>query len=160
ALKAVDKPLADYIQSAEDIFATCAKNAEEAEKQFPAFDKTFSELETQMSAISDVIEEFGKEVVAQNQSAKQAFHKQLLIAVAGSIGLLIVLTIFVVRSIPKPFAAVAARLSASAASNANYADHIMSAATSAAQDASAQAASLEETSASLEEMASRTKNNA
>jgi methyl-accepting chemotaxis protein len=160
ALQGVTQGLGEYIQAAESIIGEAAKNYAEAEKQFPAFTAAFTELEGRMEKVSDVIEVFGKEMTAQNQAAEAAFQRSVFTAVGSSVALLVVLTLFVVRSVPKPFAAVASRLAEAASANLDSANHIRSAATASAEDASAQAASLEETSASLEEMASRTKTNA
>ena len=160
ALQSAEKPLADYIASARSIVDVSHQGYPAAEKLFPAFLTTFSELESRMEILSDVIEKFGREVTARGQQVRASFRQHLLYGVAGCILVLILGTSLVVRSIPRPFAAVASHLADAATTTVASADHITSAAQSAAEDANHQAASVEETSASLEEMASRTRANA
>ena len=73
---------------------------------------------------------------------------------------LIVLSAFVARSIPRPFAAVIHQLGEAAKANAASSGLISQSSTTLAEGASEQAASLEETSASLEEISSMAKRNA
>ena len=78
---------------------------------------------------------------------------------AAAVVILIALVAFM-RSMPKPFRAIAAELRAAADSVTAAANQVSEASQSLAEGASEQAASLEETSASLEEMSSMAQRNA
>ncbi len=160
ALQGVEKPLEEYLASARQIVVEASRNPAAAEASFGGFMTAFSDLETRMESVSDVIEQFGKDVTARSELARVSFYRGLTIAVGACAFLLLVLTVLIVRSIPKPFAQVCVQLAEAAEETAVSSGHITNAAQAVADDASTQAASLEETSASLEEMASRTKANA
>ncbi len=160
ALQGLQEPVDAYIGSAERIVKACSENAVEAERTFSEFARVFSELERQMETVSDQIEQFSRESAERSRQARGAFQSGLLYAVGLCLAVLSILTGLIVRSIPKPFAAIASRLAAAAARNAEASNQIAESASAAAEDASSQAASLEQTSAALEEMASRTQTTA
>ena len=78
---------------------------------------------------------------------------------AGGLLALMILSYFVARSIPQPFAAVIRKLGQAAEANNGSSALISQTSTTLAEGASEQAASLEETSASLEEISSMAKRN-
>jgi methyl-accepting chemotaxis protein len=96
-------------------------------------------------------------VAAENHRRNQALV--FSIAVCG-IGLGLLCAWIIGRSVSRPIAALAARLTAGATFTSNAANQVSGASKAMADGSSRQAAALEESSASLEEMAGMTKANA
>ena len=106
---------------------------------------------------------WGVIVRVPEKQALEAMHTQLqriVITLVVSIIGLVVLGIWVGRSIARPILKVAETLLAGAEQVASASSQVSSASQSLAEGASGQAASLEETSASLEEISCMTKRNA
>jgi methyl-accepting chemotaxis protein len=78
----------------------------------------------------------------------------------GAASVILCALVAFMRSMPRPFRAIADELQAAADHVTSAAEHVSAASQSLAQGASEQAASLEETGASLEEMSSMAKRNA
>jgi methyl-accepting chemotaxis protein len=101
------------------------------------------------------------EEIRQQESAHVSANimRASMVAAVIFVGV-VVLLVFVVRATQREAAALAQRLAESASSTAAAATQVSTSAQSLSQGATTQAASLEETSASMEEMASMTRQNA
>jgi methyl-accepting chemotaxis protein len=160
ALGTVEKPLQDYIQSAESIVALAAKDAKAAEAQWPAFQESFSQLEGAMAKVSDTIEASQKTINVASDSLVAQFR----LTVGGTLGFalvaLSVLAWFVTRGIVTTLDEIGRQLAAGAGQLTASAGEVAESSKTLADSASQQAASLEETSASLEEISAMTRRNA
>lgn len=160
ALSKVEKPLEDYIQSSETLVKLAFQDAAAAEARMEAFAQSFSELEKHMAQASDVIEKSSTDFAATNAILAGGFLRTVIAAVAAGTVLLLVLSVLVARSIPRPFQKLISELETLAASLNSASKEVSASSQSFAEGASEQAASLEETSASLEEMTSMVRRNA
>jgi methyl-accepting chemotaxis protein len=160
ACRAVSEPLEAYIRGAEAIVTSAFAAPEEAEKQFEPFSKLFADLEVKMEALSDRIEAAGNSIAVETQDEVSAFSRTLIVGTGFSLIVLAILSLFLARSIPRPFASVITNLAHVSRLNSDSATLISAASQSVAEGASDQAASLQETSASLEEMTSMIKKSA
>jgi len=158
-LKEIAAPLENYIKIVGDTIALTSKDLAAAEASSHVLMISFHEMEVQMGKLSDSIEAEAKKV---NETGEQHFHDFIVLvwSLAGT-GLiaLAVLSYFVARSIPKPFAEIIRRLGEASEANTHSSSLISENSSTLADGASEQAASLEETSASLEEIASMAKRN-
>jgi len=148
-----------YLRLTGESIALSAKDVTAAEAGFNAVQDSFHEMEEAMGAVSQAIEAEAKRT---NETASRDFHSfYVTVGVTSVAGLLIlvVLSLLVARSIPRPFAAVISQLAEAAEANTHSSTSISQTSTSLADGASQQAASLEETSASLEEISSMAKRN-
>jgi methyl-accepting chemotaxis protein len=159
-LAGVSAPLDHYIAAARDLIALAARDSAAADAATPAFLQAFSELETRMGAISDAIQAEAERVNAESAATTSGFRQQLWIGSAGALVLLIGLAVTITRSIPRPFLEIIQRLSHAVTINSGSAEQVAQTSTVLAEGSSSQAASLEETSASLEEISSVAKRNA
>ncbi|MFN8548136.1 MAG: methyl-accepting chemotaxis protein [Candidatus Eisenbacteria bacterium] len=157
AVQGVVSPMESYISSAERQVQLAFSNPAAGEASLPQFVRSFSELESTMSEVSDVLEAAGKTVNQRAQERASAFAHVILWTILGSALPLVGLAIVVSRSVPKPFRVLAHTLDDLATQTLSTSTQISAASESLAQGASEQAASLEETSASLEQIASHTK---
>lgn len=160
AIAEVKTPLEAYVAKAGEIIGHAATDHAKAEAEMPEFVQAFTDLETAMEKVSDVIEAGSEELVAANDRIEKSFKAELVGSVIVAIIVLFVLSIVVARSIPRPFQALTRLLNEMANQMASASSQVASASQGLAEGASEQAASLEETSASLEEMASMTRRNA
>jgi methyl-accepting chemotaxis protein len=96
---------------------------------------------------------------AESASVSSRITRSALVA-AAAFAAVVVMLVFIVRSTQREAARLAQHLSETAAGTAAASSQVSTAAQSLAQGATEQAASLEETSASMEEMASMTRQNA
>ena len=105
-----------------------------------------------------------EELTQESQTAATQLVRSTQVGIATGIVVVSVLILGVlgafIRSMPKPFRALAAELQLSSDSVNAAASQVATASQSLAEGASEQAASLEETSSSLEELSSMTKRNA
>jgi methyl-accepting chemotaxis protein len=159
ALQEVRQPLSDYIQAAEGLTTLAFKDLSAAGTQFPQFLKSFEVLEGKLSNLSDLIEDSTTKAKESNAKAQSEFVKILSGFALGAVALLPALSVFIIRSIPRPFQAVISGLTDASQQLHSTMAQVSGSSQSLAQSATEQAASLEETSASMEEMAAMTRKN-
>ncbi|MCE9609344.1 MAG: methyl-accepting chemotaxis protein [Chthoniobacter sp.] len=160
ALGTVEKPLHDYIQSAESIVALAAKDAKAAEAQWPAFQESFSQLEGAMEKVSDTIEANQKTINEASDSLVAQFRLTVGITLGFALIALAMLAWFITRGIVATLDEIGRQLAAGAGQLTASAGEVAESSKTLADSASQQAASLEETSASLEEISAMTRRNA
>jgi methyl-accepting chemotaxis protein len=158
-LQAITAPLESYVTIVGETITLAHKDAPAAETNFPTLQKSFHEMEDAMAALSDTIEGVAKEANAASAQSLGSFVRQVALMSGIALIVLVILSLVIARSIPKPFAAVIRKLGEAAEGNAESARLISENSTHLANGASSQAASLEETSASLEEISGMAKNN-
>lgn len=160
AMSDLEAPLTSYIAKAEEIVAQSEKNITAATAEMPGFSKTFDFLETAMEKVSDLINEEAKGVHAENDRVIRNFEKTLIGACAVGIVILGIAASLVSRSIPRPFLSIVKQLTNAADTTLQISAKLTASGRSLADQAGSQAASLEETSASLEQLSSMTRRNA
>ena len=159
ALANVDKPLADYIQSAEGIATLAAQDAAAAEAKWPAFQEFFTRLEAAMDKVSDTIEASQQTVSAASAALVTEFRLTAVVTLVIAIVSLSFLSWFITRSIVTGLYQIGGQLDRGARQLTASAREVSSSSHILAESASEQAASLEETSASLEEISAMTQRN-
>jgi len=122
--------------------------------------KINEQMNTERIASVKKVERAKKSRINSLAAAQKTVTWILVIALGAGVVILILLAVFIIRSITKPINTVIVGLKESAGDVTSGAGHISMASESLAEGASEQAASLEETSASLEEISSMTKQNA
>ena len=158
-LKAIAGPLERYFKVTGESIALTTKDLAAAEAGFNAVQDSFHEMEDAMAAVSTAIE---AEAKSTNEAASRdfkSFYVTVGVTSAASLVILVILSLLVARSIPRPFAVVISQLADAAQANTHSSTSISQTSSSLADGASQQAASLEETSASLEEISSMAKRN-
>ena len=158
-LKEMVVPLERYFKVTGESIALSAKDVAAAEAGFTAVQDSFHEMEDAMAAVSAAIETEAKRT---NEAATRDFNSfYVTVGLTSGAGLviLVVLSLLVARSIPRPFAMVISQLADAAQANQQSSTSISQTSTNLADGAAQQAASLEETSASLEEFSSMAKRN-
>ena len=153
AISRVIQPLHVYTTQAESIVATASTNIQVAEALYPGFLDTFKTLETEMFKVSSSLQEEGENNVKTNSMIRQQFKQVLILALAVSLTILIALTWHLSKRIPLPYRMLADKLTITAEVSEQTAFKIASASHKLAGGASEQAAFIEETSASLEQIA-------
>lgn len=160
ALNSVDKPLAEYIASAENIIALATKDSAAAEAQWPAFQEAFSKLETAMGEVGDKVEAGVKSVSHAGDGLGTQFRITAVVSLVLAVVSLSLVSWFVTRSIVTALDRVGEKLKEGSNQLNLSANEVSNSSKTLADSASQQAASLEETSASLEEISAMTKRNA
>lgn len=160
AMTDLEAPLTAYIAKAEEMVAQIEKNATAAAAEMPGFSKSFEFLETGMEKVSDLINEEARGVHAENERVLHNFEKILIGASAIGGIILCIVSSLVSRSIPRPFLSIVKQLTNAAETTLQISAKLTASGRSLADQAGSQAASLEETSASLEELSSMTRRNA
>ena len=157
ALHAVDKPLDDYIKSAESIITIAAKDPISAELQWLAFQEAFSKLESTMGESGDKAQASVKDIAAASKDVVTQFHITVVVALMISAVSLLVISMFITRSIVTGLDRIGKTLSEGSSQLTASAAEVFESSKTLAESASQQAAALEETSASLEEISAMTK---
>jgi methyl-accepting chemotaxis protein len=155
----INAPLEAYVTIVGETITLAHKDVPAAEASFPALQKSFHEMEDALAALSDTIESVAKEANAASAASLGSFVREVALMSGIALAALVVLSLVIARSIPKPFAAIIRQLGDAAEGNNQSARLISENSNHLANGASSQAASLEETSASLEEISSMAKNN-
>ena len=158
-LAAIIQPIDAYAKLIGESIALTRKDLAAAEANFPKVQSSFHTLEESMGSLGEAIEAEAAETIKASAVEFNSFYRTVSLTVGISLVVLVALSLFVARSIPKPFAVVISHLTEAAQANTNSSALISQNNTTLAEGASAQAASLEETSASLEEIASMAKRN-
>ena len=160
AVNEISAPLEEYLKGAESFLAVVFTDHAAAEARLPEFQKTFFRLDEKMGKVSDAIEAGGNELNQAHADLVGQFKQLVIITVPVCLLALILVTLMVGRSIPGPFRKIVHGLSATVelanTTSATVADTSQKLAAGAGQSAS----SLEETGASLEEIASMIKRTA
>ena len=159
-LKSIAPLLDHYLKVTETSLKLTRQDLAAAEANFPALQDSFHQMEDAMASLSDTIEAEAKFANQESGEHFRSFQKVVGILAGGGLFVLIVLSMIVARSIPKPFATVLRQLDEAAKANTASSNSISQSSTTLAEGASEQAASLQETSASLEEISSMAKRNA
>ena len=159
AMSLTAKTVEDYVTSAETMVKLAEADAKAAEAQLPAFASTFTELEGKLGAVSDAVEADNKTIEQESHVAIAQFKMVLLISAGVGSVTLLTIGFLVSRSIPRPFQQIVTQLSQATLAINDRAAEVAQVNQSLAQGASEQAASIEETSASLEEISSMTRRN-
>jgi methyl-accepting chemotaxis protein len=160
ALEAVKPTLATYIESSRSSIALASTDLAAAEASFPDFAMAFKGLEDELGRVSEVFEAEAMRVGETAKADSSRFVRLLVVSAAGALLLLLAVAVLVARSIPRPFLAIIGNLTQMAEANAGAARHVTAASQTLARGASEQAASLEEISATVEELSSMTVRNA
>jgi methyl-accepting chemotaxis protein len=160
ALASVDKPLEEYIRSAESIVALAANSASAAELQWPAFSAAFSQLEEAMGKVGDTVEASVSKVSTASNALVKQFRITIISSLIVAVLSLSLLSWSITRSIVNALNHIRITLREGTRQIGASTSEISNSSKVLAEAASEQAASLEETSASLEEISSMTKRNA
>jgi methyl-accepting chemotaxis protein len=160
ALEAVKPTLATYIESSRSSIALASTDLAAAEASFPDFAMAFKGLEDELGRVSELFEAEAVRVGETAKADSSRFVRLLVVSAAGALLLLLAVAVLVARSIPRPFLAIIGNLTQMAEANAGAARHVTAASQTLARGASEQAASLEEISATVEELSSMTVRNA
>ena len=160
ALAEVAAPLAAYLKESEALVTSAWGDLAGTEKAMLKYAQLFEELEKSLGKVGELFDAEAVRINTEAAAASQQFLTTLMVAAAGAVVLLGVVAFGVARSIPRPFAVVIGELGVLADGNIESAREVGSASQALAEGASEQAASLEEVSATLEELVSMTKRNA
>ena len=117
------------------------------------FTAAFEVLEDKLATQGDLLETHATRASEEAQATIRRITTSLYIIVPAAVVVLGVLALLMARSIPRPFLGVIARLQETAKANEEASSTVASLATNIADGASRQAAGLEETSASMAELA-------
>jgi methyl-accepting chemotaxis protein len=159
SLKEVSAPMAQYTSSAATLLKKADDNLKAAEDLLPSFYTAFKDLEVHMEKVSDTLAAETRAVSEQAHQSVTRFQHSLAVAGIGALLLLILLPVFVVRTLPVPFQRIADTLSHSSKETLGSVHELNGASRSLAGNAEKQAASLQEASAALEEISSMVRRN-
>lgn len=160
AVRGVDAPLQAYIQVANALVETAREDRARAEAGIPEFLERFSALEEQMENVSDKLETAAAAIGALGQSREQIASWAMALATLFTISLLFWVAAKISNSVVRPIESVMSELSDGSEALTLVAEQSSSAAHTLAQGATSQAASLERSSGSLEQLSARTASNA
>ena len=158
-LAELEPDLKAYNEAARTQIELAAKDLGAAEAGVAEFMVRFTRLEKGLGALSELLEAEAERTNREAAAAADRFTQGLWLAAATCLALLAAVGYAVSRSIPRPFVAIIARLSQSVAQNAESSRVISTGSQTLADQTSAQAAAIEETSATLEEVAGMAKRN-
>ena len=159
-LDGITAPLTEYLAVVDQSIKLAATDLSAAHASSEKLQKSFHTMEEAMAQLSDAIEAEGKRANEATNAGFRSFLTVMIGVTAAAALFLIILSVLVARSIPRPFIAIIAQLREAADANAQSAGLVAQTSTALAEGSSQQAASLEETSASLEEISSMAKRNA
>jgi hypothetical protein len=160
ALLGVQQPLAEYTAAASKLVRLSSSNPALARAGMADFSERFRVLEERMAQTSALLEARAHAVREESERGRRTFAWILGVAVAFSLVLIAVFGWVVARSIPRAFLGLIDAL-ASGASRVEEASTVISSSSNGLADSTSQQASaLEQTSASLEEIASMTRHTA
>ncbi|MGB8167424.1 MAG: methyl-accepting chemotaxis protein, partial [Chthoniobacteraceae bacterium] len=160
AVREVEKPLAEYLGSANELVTLAFEDRTKAVAELPKFQEAFKHLEGAMEKLGDRIETRAKDGSAAAIALSQHDNRLILgVVLAGCLTIAVTGFIFG-RRLSRQLERLTGSLHSAATATADAAAHITSTSQQLATGASEQAASLEETSASLEETSSMVQRNA
>ena len=158
-LVAVTKPLEEYLDAVTLSIKFARSDSTAADGPAEKLQTSFKKMEDVMSSLSAAIESEAKRANTAAEAGFAKFIATLLGVSAAAASLLLVVSMLVARSIPRPFVAIIAELRDAAAANVHSANLVSQTSASIASSSSQQAASLEQTSATLEEISSMARRN-
>ncbi|HVU24600.1 MAG TPA: methyl-accepting chemotaxis protein [Opitutus sp.] len=159
-LNAITAPLDDYVSIVGEVVKLAGTDLALARGKSARLQDSFHAMETAMAGLSDAIIAEGKRANDSTAATNRSSARTML-AVAGGFAIgLVIFSIFVARSIPRPFVAIITKLRDAAAANVTSAGTVAETSSAVARESSEQAAAIEETSASLEEISSMARSNA
>ena len=158
-LVALTAPLEEYLEQVSLSIKLSGSDVAAAHGASEKLQSSFRHMEDAMAELSDAIEAEAKRAQAVAEAGFASFVSTLLGVSAAAASLLIVASVLVARSIPRPFVAIIAGLREAAAANALSANLVAQTSAAIASSSSQQAAALEETGASLEEISSMARRN-
>jgi methyl-accepting chemotaxis protein len=158
-LVAVSAPLGEYLDLVARSIKLSRSDLAAAHGTSEKLQISFKKMEEVMGALSAAIEAEAMRAHATAEAGFATFISTLLSFSAAAVMVLVIVSVLVARSIPRPFVAIIAELREAAAANVHSANLVSQSSAAIAASSSQQAASLEETSASLEEISSMAKRN-
>jgi methyl-accepting chemotaxis protein len=153
-IEAIMPDIQAYISAGQAVLQASQESPNAMDLAMQPFMDSFRSLETNMGALSDQIDAYLSEVNTRAQEGINSFLQVLWIALGISLLILIIISQLVLRSIPTPFRHLAKQLSDLANSFRTSADELSTSGHTLAEKAGQQAAAVEETRSSLEQMAS------
>jgi methyl-accepting chemotaxis protein len=159
ALAAAEKPVKEYAQFATHMVELAVVKFEEAEQRMPALNKMFSDLNPLLTKPREIIEQRCAAIYLDNSTAVQHFHRLLLVATPLSALALIIWAVLIAWLIPRPFLPVIAALREAAQGTHSASDGLEHIASELSNGSASQAASVEQTSASMTEIATMSRSN-
>lgn len=158
-LVALTAPLEEYLERVSLSIKLSGSDVAAAHDASEKLQSSFRHMEDAMAELSDAIEAEAKRAQAAAEAGFASFVATLLGVSAAAVSMLIVASVLVARSIPRPFVAIIAGLREAAAANALSANLVAQTSAAIASSSSQQAAALEETGSSLEEISSMARRN-
>ncbi len=159
-LTEVEKPLAEYLASAQTLVAVSFENRSNAVAALPSFQQAFKRLEEAMGKMGDAVEARAKEGSAAGIALAVYNNRLVLFAVLAGCLTIQLAGYWFSRVLSLRLERLTDSLADAARVTAETAAQIKTSSQSLAEGASEQAASLEEASASLEQLSSMAVRNA
>jgi methyl-accepting chemotaxis protein len=159
AITIAEKPVKEYAQFATRMVELAVVKFDEAQERMPAFNKMFSDLNPLLNKPRDIIDQRCAAIHLENTGAVAYFHLLLLIVTPCAAIVLIIWAVLIAWLIPRPFMPVIISLGEAAKNTHATSDGMHQIASALSERSSEQAASLQQTSASLTEIASRSRVN-
>ena len=97
-----EAPLGAYVASADETVRLAASDLPAAQARMPSFDAAFKTLETQMAAMSDLIEQQAQAVQARGEKTDSRARTMLIAAALLAAAILLTINVLVGRSITRP----------------------------------------------------------
>ncbi len=159
-LESVIPELTRYTQVAEKIVATGMREPAAADSLYSPFLEIFEDLEKDMAIVSEKIEESSKACTMLLNHETQDLGWQILISICVGIAINFSVSTVMTRWIPKPFKVITDHLHQIAEETVRSSSLVSASSVSLSNSSNTQAASTEETSASLESISNNTRKNA
>jgi methyl-accepting chemotaxis protein len=159
SLAELSPALQKYIELAEKVIATHISNPAQAKALMPAFEASFSDMEDKQEKLSDLFKARAAGFLEESGHDLGAARWALAGLAASASLLLMAFSFLMARSIGATLKSVVANLDEESFTLSRAANEVRASGRSLAEGASDQASSLEETSASLEEIGSMTRQN-
>jgi methyl-accepting chemotaxis protein len=149
ALEGVGPALKDYISQSEDIIKQASVNADEALARMEKFNGAFSALEERNETVSEILARLAESTKAQDVAGAEDTRRNLLVILAFGVLFGAVCSVYNNRAITKALQGLSGALSSAANQVAGSSRHVATAGEALAQRSTEQAASFQETVASL-----------
>lgn len=159
-LEGVIPKVTDYTQTAEKIVTTAMREPVNVDPLYPPFLEKFKDLEKSMAEVAEKIEESSKACTTTLSHETKDLGWQILISIGVGVAINFCVSTFMTRWIPKPFKVITDHLHQIAEETVRSSALVSSSSVSLSNSSNTQAASTEETSASLESISNHTRKNA
>jgi methyl-accepting chemotaxis protein len=159
-IAALPAGIEDYISHATHIVGAAARDRSATQAHIAEFDGAFEKLEGRMDALREHIVAYAKAIETESAAVAGSFLVQLWVGVAGALALVGTIAWLITRSVLGQLFLASETLVESSSGNTAFAGEIKSSSRMLAESASNQAASLEQTAASLAVVAGMTQRNA